>query len=94
MTLAMMLSLALTALSGVLAAVLAAVYARNHRQVRSPFTLGLLLFSLFLLLHAAVTLYTDAAMMAEYTARAEVLHVATGAVEVAALGALAWSTMR
>ena len=62
MTLVMTLTIALTALSGLLAAVLAAVYLRNHRQVRSPFTFGLFLFAAFLVVQAAVTVYDDATM--------------------------------
>lgn len=94
MTLLMTLTLALTALNGVLALVLAAIYVRNHREMRSPFTLGLLVFAVFLVAHAAVTLYNDATMMATYTGRAETLHFATSVLELAALGALTWATMR
>ena len=94
MTLVMTLTLALTALNGALAIILAAIYLRNHRQMRSPFTFGLLLFALFLVAHAAVTVYNDATMMATYTERAEALHFATSILELAALGALTWATMR
>lgn len=94
MTLVMTLTLALTALNGVLAIVLAAIYLRNHRQMRSPFTLGLLLFALFLVVHAAVTLYNDATMMATYTERAETLRLFTTVLELGALGALTWATLR
>lgn len=90
----MTLTLALTALNGALALILAAIYVRNHRQVRSPFTLGLLLFALFLVAHAAATFYNDVTMMATYTDRAEMLHFATSILELAALGALMWATMR
>src|SRR5581483_4849116 len=47
----------------VLAVALAAVYWRNHRQLRSPFTLGLLLFALFLLVNNAIVLYDAWSMM-------------------------------
>lgn len=94
MTLTMTLTLALTALNGALALVLATVYVRNHRHLRSQFTLGLLLFALFLVGHAAVTLYNDLTMMATYTARAETLRMATAVLELGALGALTWATLR
>ena len=94
MTLTMTLTLALTALNGALALVLAAVYVRNHRQMRSPFTLGLLLFALFLVVHAAVTLYNDLTMMTTYTERAETLRLLTATLELGALGALTWATLR
>jgi len=57
------LDLGLAALNGVLALVLATVYWRNHRQLRSPFTLGLLLFAAFLLVHNAVIVYESWSMM-------------------------------
>jgi hypothetical protein len=94
MTLVMILTLALTALAGVLALVLAAVYARNHSQVRSPFTFALVLFGLFLTFQAAITIYTDWTMMATYTGEAEILRLVTSCLEVFALGALSWATLR
>lgn len=90
----MTLTLVLTAVSGALAAVLAAVYVRNHRQMRSPFTLGLVLFAAFLVAHAALTIYEDATMMATYTAQAESLRLVLSVLEMAALGALSWATLR
>lgn len=86
--------IALSALSGALALALAAVYARNHRQVRSPFTLALLLFALFLVVQSAIAVYHDATMMATFTPHAQQLLVAEGVLEVLALGFLAWATMR
>jgi hypothetical protein len=94
MTTLMTLTVALAALNGALALVLAAVYLRNLRQVRSPFTWGLALFALFLVAHSALTIYNDLTMMAEFTAQAERLLLAEGVLESVALGALTWSTMR
>jgi hypothetical protein len=48
---------ALAGLNALLALVLAGVYWRNHREIRSPFTLGLLLFAAFLVVHNAFLLY-------------------------------------
>lgn len=58
-----MADLALAALNGALALVLAGVYWRNHRQLRSPFTLGLLLFAAFLFVHNALIVYESWSMM-------------------------------
>lgn len=55
--------LALAGVNCVLAVVLAVVYWRNHRQLRSPFTLGLLLFATFLLVNNAMVLYDAWSMM-------------------------------
>ena len=42
----------------ILALVLGAVYLRNHRTIRSPFTLGLLIFAVFLFVHNAIIVYS------------------------------------
>lgn len=94
MTTLMTLTVALAALNGALALVLLAVYLRNLRHVRSPFTWGLALFALFLVAHSALTIYNDLTMMAEFTAQAERLLLAEGGLELVALAALAWSTLR
>lgn len=94
MTLVMTLTVALAAINGLAALVLAVVYARNHRAMRSPFTLGLLLFALFLAVHGAAVVYTDLSMMATYTARAETLRLVTTGLETAALATLTWATLR
>jgi hypothetical protein len=94
MTLVMTLSIALAAINGLAALVLAVVYARNHRQMRSPFTLGLLLFALFLFVHSVVVLYIDLTMMATYTLRAETMRLVTTGLETAALVTLTWATLR
>jgi hypothetical protein len=94
MTTLMTLTVALAGLNGALAVVLAAVYLRNLRHVRSPFTWGLALFALFLMAHGALTIYNDLTMMAEFTAQAERLLLAEGVLELVALGALTWSTLR
>lgn len=94
MTTLMTLTVALAALNGALAVVLAAIYVRNLRHVRSPFTWGLALFALFLVAHSALTIYDDLTMMADFTAQAERLLLAESVLELVALGFLTWSTVR
>jgi hypothetical protein len=84
----------LSCLSGLLALVLGFVYLRNLRQVRSPFTVGLLLFAVFLVVHSAITIWHQATMMATFTAEAQLWLVVEGGLELVALGALVWATMR
>ncbi|MHB8633985.1 MAG: hypothetical protein ACYDBQ_08485 [Thermoplasmatota archaeon] len=84
----------LTAANGVLAVLLATVYARNHRDLRSPFTLGLLLFAAFLIVHSLFSVYVDATMMATYAPRAELLLVGESVLELFGLLALTWATWR
>jgi len=86
--------IALSGLSGLLALVLAAVYARNMRQVPSPFTRALLLFAVFLVVQSAITVYHDLTMMATFTGQAQALLVAEGILELVALVALTWATLR
>lgn len=94
MALLMMITIALSALNGLLAGLLATIYLRNHRQLRSPFTLGLTLFALFLLAHSAFVIYHQVTMMAQFTPEAERLLLAECVLELAALGALAYATLR
>lgn len=90
----MTINIALAVLNGLLALTIAVVYLRNHRQLRSPFTLALSLFALFLVVHNGVRAYHLATMMATYTAQAEVLLLVEGILQVVALGALAYATLR
>ena len=94
MTALMSLTLALSAVNGLLALGLGAVYVRNHRQLRSPFTLGLALFALFLVVHSLTTLYHGVTMMTTFTVQAERFLLAECILELGALGALAYATLR
>ena len=94
MPLLMTLCIALSALNGLLALVLGGVYVRNHRQVRSPFTLALLLFALFLVVHSALRIYHDLTMMTTYTDQAQKFLLGEGLLELVALSALLWATLR
>lgn len=94
MSLIMMVDLALLALNGLLAVVVGSVYLRNHRELRSPFTLALVLFAAFIVVHSVLTFYHSITMMADYTARAEVFLLAESILEAAALSALAYATLR
>lgn len=63
MTALELVDVALAGANVVLALVLGSVYWRNHREIKSPFTLGLLLFAVFLVVHNALTVYRYATMM-------------------------------
>ena len=73
---------------------LGAVYWRNHRDIRSPFTLGLMLFALFLLLHNALVLYNAFTMMAGPTPVDERVLLVEQLLQTGAVGALLVATMR
>jgi hypothetical protein len=94
MTTLMTATLALAAVTGILSLLLVVVYVRNHLQLRSPFTLGLALFALFLLFHSATVLYHGITMMAEYTAQAERWVFAESLLALGAVGTLTFATMR
>lgn len=88
-------AIALAALNLALALLVLGVYARNARQVRSPFTLALMAFSLFLVVHNGLQVYNLATLMEMFTtARAQALLVAEGVLQAAALGMLVWATWR
>lgn len=59
----MLLNAGLAIVALALAIVLAAVYVKNHREIRSPFTLGLLLFASFMILQDSMMLSHIGAMM-------------------------------
>lgn len=92
MTAVEMAGVALAGLNCVLALVLAGVYWRNHQQLRSPFTLGLLLFAAFLLLHNGVVVYHAFTMMG--TGQSETLLLGEEILQTLAVGALVAATMR
>lgn len=84
-------------LAGVNAAaalVLAAVYWRNHRAMRSPFTLGLLLFAAFLFVHNALIIYDAYDSMMLKTGRDGTRLFVEELLQLGACGALLWATMR
>lgn len=88
-------AIALAVLNLGLALLVLVVYARNVRQVRSPFTLALMAFALFLVVHNALQVYNLATMMELFTtARAQALLLAEGILQAGALGMLVWATWR
>ena len=87
-------NLALAVVNAVLALALGVIYYRNHRDMRSPFTLGLLLFAAFLLFHNAVFLYHTFTMMEVEDAAAETFLLVEGLLQTSAVGALLVATMR
>jgi len=94
MTILMWANVALVGVNLVLVALVAYVYARNYKEVRSPFTLGLLLFSAFLFLHNGLILYHLLTMMAVYAQLGEVFLLVENILQLVALGALARATLR
>ncbi len=90
----MVASVVLASINTLLALVLGVTYLRNHRAIRSPFTLGLLLFALFLLLFNATIVYHFVTMMPDFSPLAEVLILIESILQTAALGALTYATFR
>lgn len=89
----MLVAVGLAGVNLLLALVLGAVYLRNHREIRSPFTLGLLLFSAFLVLHNGMIVYAWWTMM-ETPFSGETFLLVQGALQGAAIGTLLASTLR
>jgi len=94
MTELMLVNTALAGLNALLALVLGAVYVRNHREIRSPFTLGLLLFALFLVLHDATVVYGYVTMMPIMTALGDGFLLVENLLQTAGLVALVSATLR
>ena len=94
MTAVGMLSLVLAALNCILAIVLGAVYWRNHRDIRSPFTLGLLLFAAFLVVHNALVVYHAFTMMTSASSADEALLLVEELLQTGASGTLVYATLR
>jgi len=88
------LGLALAGLDMLLALAVGAVYWRNHKAFRSPFTWGLVLFALFLIVHNGVVIYHVLSMMGAEPPGGEWFFLAENAVQAAALTALLWATYR
>ena len=92
-------TLAATVLSGVnvlLLATLALVWARNYRTFRTPLILGLVAFSIVLLVENAVAVYYFLSMRMLFTADPGVQRVVLGlrALQLLALGFLTSVTMQ
>jgi hypothetical protein len=94
MSVIMTVNLILAVVNGVLALILGAVYARNHAQIRSGFTLALVLFALFFVVHNAVVVYHLTTMMLDAAVAGEGFLLAEGVLQTAALAALAYATLR
>lgn len=89
-----MVNLALAGINIALALVLGVVYWRNHREIRSPFTLGLLLFASFLVVHNGVFLYHAFTMMEAVDAAGETLLLLEGLLQMGAVGTIVMATLR
>jgi hypothetical protein len=84
---------ALAALNVLLALALATVYWRNHREIRSPFTLGLLIFAAFLVVHNALIVWQWWTMMM-VTGFDPAMLLVDEILQTAAVGALVVATLR
>lgn len=88
------INLGLAGINGLLAIILGAVYWRNHRAMRSPFTFGLVLFAVFLLIHNGAVVYKAVTMMgAASTGDANWL-LLDEVLQTAAVGFLLAATLR
>ncbi len=90
----MLASVVLAGISTILGAILTAVYFRNHREIRSPFTLGLLLFAVFLVVHNAIVVYHFITMMPMFAFVDESLILAENILQVTAISILLTATLR
>ncbi len=90
----MMINIAVAGVNAVLAVVVGAVFWRNHKQIRSPFTFALGVFALFFVFHNGLLLYHFVAMMPSFGQAAQVFVLGEGLFQTAALGSLAYATLR
>lgn len=94
MTELMLAAVGLAGLNTVLALVLGAVYVRNHAELKSPFTLGLLAFAAFLVLHNGIQVYYYVTMMDAMPPGGEGFVLVENVLQAGALGALLSATLR
>lgn len=94
MTAVQLATVILAALNSLLAIVLAWVYLRNHMAMKSPFTLGLLVFAAFLLIHNALAVYHYFTMMGDAPAAGDDLLLVEAILQTAASSALVYATLR
>lgn len=94
MTAVQLATVILAGINCLLAIILAWVYARNHMEMKSPFTLGLLIFAAFLLVHNALAVYHYFTMMSDTAAAGDNLLLVEAILQMAASSALVYATMR
>lgn len=94
MTAVQLATVILAGLNCLLAIALAWVYLKNHLEMKSPFTLGLLAFAAFLLVHNALAVYHYFTMMSETAVAGDNLLFVEAILQTAATGALIYATMR
>lgn len=90
----MWINVGLAIVNAVLALALGWVYANNHRELRSPLTLGLLLFAAFFVLHNVLVAYHYLTMMPQFLAVKEGWLFVEGLMQAGGLIALVYATMR
>lgn len=90
----MWIDVGLVAINLAMVLALALIYWRNHRQVRSSFTLGLMLFALFLAVHNGIVLYHLLTKMTVFATLGEELLLLENVLQTLAIGVLLRTTLR
>ncbi|PSG97956.1 hypothetical protein BRD56_02915 [Thermoplasmatales archaeon SW_10_69_26] len=94
MGLIMWINVGIAIANALMALALGSVYARNHREIGSPLTLGLLLFAAFFLLHNGLIAYHYLTMMSKFIVVNEGWLLVENLLQAGGLGALLYATMR
>lgn len=90
----MLVNVGLAVVNTVLAAAVGLIYYRNHREVRSPFTMALVLFAVFFVVHNALVVYHYFTMMPSDVVDGEGLMLLESSLQTVAIGSLAYATYR
>jgi hypothetical protein len=94
MGISMWVNVGIASANAVMAFALGTVYARNHREIGSPLTLGLLLFAAFFALHNVLVAYHYLSMMAKFVVVDEGWLLLEGLLQAGGLGSLLYATWR
>jgi uncharacterized membrane protein len=90
----MWINVGLAVVNAALALVVTSVYARNHREIGSPITLGLSLFGSFFMVHNGLVAYHYLARMGAFLSVGEAWLLVEGLLQAAGLAALSYATLR
>ena len=85
-----LISASLHGLNIILGLALVVLYVQNYRQLRSKYTIGLLLFALLLVLHSAMGLYFDASMVMYSNTAAEQAATVLEGLKAVSFAVLLW----
>lgn len=64
------------------------IYSQNYMKLKSKYTIGLMIFSLFFLVQSAMGLYFDASMVMYYSTQAKTAAIALEGIKAVALAVL------